>query len=94
MDATTTRLLSLRARVLRAREQARLLQDGLPSFVEEMGEAEVLLTRAWRLVSDVVEVVAPQGANDTDEDVEAEQKRIAAELKRMERAGAMKGIEE
>ena len=93
MDATATRLLSLRSRVLRAREQARLLQADLPTFADELAEAEGLLTTAYLTVSQIVDIVTPEGANDTDEDLAAEQQRIAAEVKRMERAGAMKGIE-
>lgn len=87
------RLLSLRVRVLRAEVQSRLLQPELPTFSEDLGEIEQLLKRAWLKVSEIVDLVSPPGANDTDEDIEAEQQRILAELREMQQRPAMQGLD-
>lgn len=88
----TARLLSLRSRVLRARQQATLLKPELPTLDEELRRLEYLLIAAWRVVSDIIDVVMPEGANDTPEEILAEQKAIATELRRMAGRDSMKGL--
>lgn len=87
------RLLSLRKRLLRARAQAELLRAAYPTCEVELDEIQRHLTAAWNEVSNIVYLVAPLGANDTDEDIEAEQKRIEAEKQRLYKADALRGLE-
>jgi hypothetical protein len=87
------RLLSLRTRLLRASAQADLLRTAYPTCEVELDEIQRHLRAALNVVSDIVYLVAPLGANDTEEDIEAEQKRIQAEKNRMYKADALRGLE-
>ncbi len=87
------RLLSLRIRVMRAREQSNLLRaEVVPMFHEEMDQIISELTRVWLRVSDIIDTMTPEGANDTEEDILREQRRLAGIMKKLQQGDALKGI--
>lgn len=87
------RLASLRIRVMRAHEQAKLLRADLPPmFHEEIDQVTGQLAGVYLQLTDIIEVVAPNGINDTEEDLKREQKRLASVMKQLQKGDALRGI--